>query len=100
MDEGDHMSYPTSSGTEVNEEQLSALMELFPQFSKYQLSQTLLAYDNNIELVTNKIFEDPTIIEAFPREPAEEEVEPVSDGDNASFTEELSILDRGDSSKK
>lgn len=99
MDEGDHMSYPISSGTEVNEEQLSALMELFPQFSKYQLSQTLLAYDNNIELVTNKIFEDPTIIEAFPREPAEEEVEPVSDGDNASFTEELSILDRGDSSK-
>ena len=99
MGDEDYMSYPTSASTEVDEEQLSSLMELFPQFSKYQLSQTLLAYDNNIEIVTNKIFEDPTIIEAFPKEPEEEEVEPVSGGNNTSFADELSLLNRGPTSK-
>lgn len=99
MSNEDDMSYPTSASTEVDEEQLSSLMELFPQFSKYQLSQTLLAYDNNIEIVTNKIFEDPTIIEAFPKEPEEEEVEPISGGNNTSFPDELSLLNRGPTSK-
>ena len=36
---------PSSTSNEINEDNVLSLMELFPQFSKHQLSQTLLAYD-------------------------------------------------------
>ncbi|CAI4039171.1 hypothetical protein SMKI_07G1430 [Saccharomyces mikatae IFO 1815] len=100
MDDKDNMNYPTSASTQIDEAHLSSLMELFPQFSKYQLSQALLAYDNNIELVTNKIFEDPTIIQGFPKEPKKKEMEQALDENNASSTDELNILDRIPSSKE
>ncbi|KOG99411.1 Cue3p [Saccharomyces eubayanus] len=99
MNIGTSTEHSSSTSNEINEDHVLSLMELFPQFSKYQLSQTLLAYDDNIELVTNKIFEDPTIIEAFPRESGEEETRPISSGNNTAFTDELSLSNRVPSSK-
>lgn len=91
INDENNINYPVSTSTEIDEEQLSSLMELFPQFSKNQLLQALLAYDNNIELVTNKIFEDSTIIEAFAKEPVEPKTEAVSG--------EFTLSDRVPSSK-
>lgn len=53
----------------INENDVTSLTELFPQFSRYQLTELLKRYDSNVELITNTLFENPSVIDDIPKEP-------------------------------
>ncbi|SMN18976.1 similar to Saccharomyces cerevisiae YGL110C CUE3 Protein of unknown function [Maudiozyma saulgeensis] len=57
-----------STEVEVSQEDVSALADFFPGYSTYQLSELLRRYDGNVQLITNLLFEDPSIIESIPKE--------------------------------
>ncbi|CCF55882.1 hypothetical protein KAFR_0A04470 [Kazachstania africana CBS 2517] len=65
---------PIGNGFEVNDEDVDSLSDLFPDLSRYQIVQLLQRYDSNIELITNLLFEDPSIIEGIPREEPEKQM--------------------------
>lgn len=52
----------------VSDENISELSNFFPGLSRYQVSELLKRYDNNVELIVNLMFEDPTLIDSIPRE--------------------------------
>ncbi|CCD26712.1 Cue3p NDAI_0I01430 [Naumovozyma dairenensis CBS 421] len=52
---------------QIKQEDLNALGELFPGLSNYQKTVLLQRYDSNVELVTNLLFEDPSIIDNIPQ---------------------------------
>lgn len=56
------------SGVDLKEQDLESLGILFPQLSKYQLTQLLLRYDSNVELITNLLFDDPSLADQIPRD--------------------------------
>lgn len=62
---------PTASGVTVSEEDIDALRNFFPALTKYQITELLKRYDGNVELITNLLFEDPSIIDQIPREKSE-----------------------------
>ncbi|EDO19445.1 hypothetical protein Kpol_1002p93 [Vanderwaltozyma polyspora DSM 70294] len=61
------MSTTNGAIDEVNEEDVNMLAELFPIFTHYQLSELLVRYDNNVELLTNILFENPSVADDIPK---------------------------------
>ncbi|CAL9738438.1 RQC trigger complex subunit Cue3p [Monosporozyma servazzii] len=59
---------------EVDTKDILALQELFPYLTQYQATQLLRQYDNNVQLITNELFENPTIIESLEPEAEPEAV--------------------------
>ena len=75
--------------TDLREQDLESLGILFPQLSKYQLTQLLLRYDSNIELITNLLFDNPSLAEQIPRDaPDVETVETKESRESPSETQE------------
>ncbi|CDO95806.1 unnamed protein product [Kluyveromyces dobzhanskii CBS 2104] len=46
----------------VDEAKIDVIKELFPDLTSEQISQLLLRYDNNTEVIINNLFENPSII--------------------------------------
>ncbi|CAB4254256.1 similar to Saccharomyces cerevisiae YGL110C CUE3 Protein of unknown function [Maudiozyma barnettii] len=81
-----------SNEVEVSQKDISALADFFPGYSTYQLSELLRRYDNNVELITNLMFEDPTIVDSIPSEkPASNHVKSVVDKESLPALEELEL---------
>ncbi|GAV53341.1 hypothetical protein ZYGR_0AI06250 [Zygosaccharomyces rouxii] len=59
--------------TEVKEEDISQLGEIFPHLTAFQRSQLLKRYDGNVELAINALFENPSIADSISAEEREEE---------------------------
>ncbi|KAG0673113.1 hypothetical protein C6P43_001661 [Kluyveromyces marxianus] len=49
----------------VDESKLSMIKELFPDLNTHQITQLLLRYDNNTEIIINNLFENPSIIDSL-----------------------------------
>lgn len=71
--------------TKVRDEDVDSLSELFPQLTRYQLTELLKKFENDKALVINTMFEDPTFIDSIPAKPSV-----VNSGSN----KEKSILDK------
>ncbi|CCE65018.1 hypothetical protein TPHA_0J01970 [Tetrapisispora phaffii CBS 4417] len=63
----EHDLYPA-----VSEEVIATLSELFPHLTKYQFVNLLARYDNNVELVTDILFQNPSIVDDIPPHPVDE----------------------------
>lgn len=61
---------------EVKEEDIKTLLEFFPDITHYQASQLLQRYDSNVELVSNTMFENPSVIDDIPKEKPQKTVRP------------------------
>ncbi|AEY97659.1 FAFL024Wp [Eremothecium gossypii FDAG1] len=71
---------------------LATVHELFPQVTEYQVAQLLLTHENNVELVINDLFEDPTLLDRIPAE--EPTKPPLKVANNRSKKKELRLRDR------
>lgn len=60
-----------TSINEPNNEDISYLQELFPDLTKKQAILLLATYDNNLKLITNELFENPTLIKTLEVQEAE-----------------------------
>lgn len=63
---------------EVDMADVASLQELFPDLTNGQASQLLRRYDNNVELITNELFENPGIIDTLEPETETETSSTVS----------------------
>lgn len=72
--------------TSVDESSLRAIGELFPNFTKHQLSYLLRQFEGSVEMATNAVFEDPSIIDGIPKE-AQAETDGVLSADEADENE-------------
>ncbi|KAK5960665.1 Cue3p PWA37_002096 [Arxiozyma heterogenica] len=54
-----------ASINEPNNEDISYLQELFPDLTRKQAILLLTNYDNNLKLITNELFENPTLIKTL-----------------------------------
>ncbi|CCH60850.1 hypothetical protein TBLA_0D03500 [Henningerozyma blattae CBS 6284] len=61
----------------INQDDICTLCELFPDLTNYQISQLLLRYDGNVEVVSNIMFENPSISDDIPKEKPKNESENV-----------------------
>lgn len=89
---------PESNDIQVSEADISSLADFFPGYSTYQLAELLKRYDSNVELITNLLFEDPTLIDSIPREKPEHEEE--FETEDTSLEEPLQELELHESSMK
>lgn len=64
-----------TSYLEVDDKDIQALQELFPDLTQHQATQLLRRYDNNVELITNELFENPAIIDSLEPDASPEEVD-------------------------
>lgn len=88
--------------TPVNEESIATIQELFPQISFQRAHQLLQKYDNNVESLTNELFENPDLLQDIPTENGVKSKESIAntkrsiyDGDkisNNDFSETKVIL--------
>ena len=72
--------YPTSMN-EPNDKDISYLQELFPDLTRRQAIFLLTNYDNNIKLITNELFENPTLIETLVEQKTETKELPSNTND-------------------
>ncbi|AGO13132.1 AaceriAFL024Wp [[Ashbya] aceris (nom. inval.)] len=83
---------PVAESTAPDAAALATVHELFPNITEYQVSQLLLTHDNNVELVINDLFEDPTLLDRIPaQEPAKP---PLKVANNRNKKKELRLRDR------
>lgn len=59
--------------TNIREEDIAQLGEIFPYLTGFQRSQLLKRYDGNVELAINALFENPEITDSISAEEKEEE---------------------------
>ncbi|KAL3230092.1 RQC trigger complex subunit CUE3 [Nakaseomyces bracarensis] len=52
----------------AKQESITAILEIFPQLSQHQVTVLLQRYDNDIERLTNILFENPSIVDDIPKE--------------------------------
>ncbi|QLL34960.1 hypothetical protein HG536_0H03350 [Torulaspora globosa] len=71
----------------LDESALAAIAELFPHLTKHQLSYLLRQFEGSVEMATNAIFEDPSIIDAIPKQAPSE----TDHADENQTSEELAI---------
>lgn len=57
----------------VSEESLLAMKELLPSLSRHELTHLLEKFEGNVQLATNAVFEDPSLINTIPKEAAVKE---------------------------
>ncbi|GMM54489.1 Cue3 protein [Maudiozyma humilis] len=55
----------------ISDDDIDALRNFFPDLSKHQITELLKMYDSNVELITNLLFEDPSIVDNIPRDEPE-----------------------------
>ena len=89
---------PESDDIEVSVEDISSLADFFPGYSTYQLTELLKRYDNNVELITNLLFEDPTLVDSIPREKPENEE--MIESEDTGLEEPLQELELHENSMK
>lgn len=61
-------SHEEDLSTDINEEEVAQLADIFPHLTIYQRSQLLKRYDGNVELAINALFENPSIAESIAAE--------------------------------
>lgn len=91
---------------EVDPKDISALQELFPDLTDNQATQLLRRYDNNVELITNELFENPTLIDSLEpeiepeeTESEEQEVVKVQDEEDDESKKPLMLIKKRDNNK-
>lgn len=89
---------PKSDDIEVSEADRSSLADFFPGYSTYQLTELLKRYDNNVELITNLLFEDPTLVDSIPREKPENQE--MIESEDTGLEEPLQELELHENSMK
>lgn len=68
----------------VNEKSLQAMKELLPMSSTHQLTNLLKKFEGNVELATNAVFEDPSLLDAIAQDaPTEENASMDDENDHA-----------------
>lgn len=69
-----NMSIPTSQYEDIEENyqidqnNIDSIKEIFPDLTDYQVELLLVKFENNVETLTDALFEDPTIVESIPKE--------------------------------
>lgn len=86
----------------VSEENIITIQELFPQVSVQRARQLLQDYDDNVESLTNELFENPDLLQDLPEKEVVQPTKPIAttkrsiyDGDkisNNDFSETKVIL--------